>query len=321
LGRTGLKVSELGMGGHEYRRPLPTTLGRWGEIEEEKFMQTQPHRNSIVKKAVEAGINYFDPTHVEEARSLGLALKEMQLKDDLHFSVMSLWPFGRMVGTRRSAWRQIVIDDVEEKLEALRRSHADTLTILTPERDYSRQRMTATIDAFTQLKKEGKVSFLGASSHKPEFLAELMRLYDCFDTVMVPYNYSEREAESVLFPLAKALEVGVIAIKPFAWPYYGIPFMRFGPVEAESGPSTPTQISLRWVLRSPEVSTVLAGINSQAELDEDLAAITKEGEPNYEVLKQHLETANHPLAKKKLENMLEDPAVDIRHFAERALRQ
>lgn len=309
------------MGGHEYRRPLPTTLGRWGQIEMEKFMQTQPQRNILIKEAVDVGINYFDTTHVEEARSLGSALKELQVENDIHISIMSLSLFKRMAKTPRSEWRQTIEDDVEEKLRALQRDYADILTILTPERDYSRDKMSTTIEAFKELKEKGKISFLGASSHKPGFLAELMRLYDCFDTVMVPYNYCQREAEDIIFPLAKALEVGVIVIKPFAWPYYGIPFTRFGPVEAEEGPLSPAQISLKWILRSQEVSTVLAGINSQADLDEDLAAITKEEKANYEVLEQYLDAAKQPQANKKLKMMLKDPAVDIRYFANRVLKQ
>ncbi|MFQ6075159.1 MAG: hypothetical protein ACE5Z5_03335 [Candidatus Bathyarchaeia archaeon] len=60
MGRTGLKVSELGFGGHEYRRPLPTTLGRWGEIDLDEFMRKQPERNELIGKAIGAGINYFD---------------------------------------------------------------------------------------------------------------------------------------------------------------------------------------------------------------------------------------------------------------------
>lgn len=34
-----------------------------GEIGMEKFAATQPMRNEVVKRAIEAGINYFDITH------------------------------------------------------------------------------------------------------------------------------------------------------------------------------------------------------------------------------------------------------------------
>ena len=49
LGRTGLKVSELGFGGHEYRRPLPTTLGQWDNINQKEFTKKQPARTKLVE--------------------------------------------------------------------------------------------------------------------------------------------------------------------------------------------------------------------------------------------------------------------------------
>jgi len=68
LGRTGLTVSEIGLGGHEYRRFLPSTLLKQSEVDVEKLMATQPMRNEIVKSALEAGLNYFDTT-LARARS------------------------------------------------------------------------------------------------------------------------------------------------------------------------------------------------------------------------------------------------------------
>lgn len=321
LGRTGLKVSELGVGGHEYRRPIPTTLGNWEEIDVKKFMRTQPERTKLIKRAIDAGVNYFDTTHVEEAKSLGLALKELQVRDDIHVAIMILGLFDKMAKSPPSEWRRIIIDNVEEKLEALQTDYADILTLLFPEQNYSRKRMTAALKVFKELKEKQKIGFIGASSHEPRFLAELIRRYDCFDTVMVRYNYHLQEARDIIFSLAKALEVGVIVTKPFAWPYYGIPFMRFGPVEGEEGSYTPAQINLRWILGSPEVATVVAGMNSQAELEENLAAITKEGEVNERVLSLYLKKATGPQAKEKLKEMLKDPAVDIRYYAKRALSQ
>ena len=321
LGRTGLKVSELGVGGHEYRRPLPTTLGRWGEVDMEKFVRTQPERTRLIKRAIDAGANYFDPTHIEEVKSLGSALKELGVKEDTHVSIMILGLFGKMAESSRSKWRQIIIDDVEEKLKSLQMDYADILTILFPERNYSPERLTAALEVFSELKEEGGIGFFGASTHEPRFLAELMRRHDCFDMVMVRYNYHLQEAHDAIFPLAKALEVGVVVIKPFAWPYYGIPFMRFGPVEAEEGPYTPAQTGLHWILKSPEVSTVVAGMNSQAELEENQTAFTKEGQIDEGLLDRYLKAAQSTQGKQKLRKMLSDPAVDIRFFAERALSE
>jgi len=51
-------------------------------------METQPERNEIVKRAVEAGIDNFDTTWTEETKSLGLALKALGKREDIHIAVM-----------------------------------------------------------------------------------------------------------------------------------------------------------------------------------------------------------------------------------------
>lgn len=152
------------------------------------------------------------------------------------------------------------------------------------------------------------------------FLAELIRKNDCFDSVMIRYNYHLQEARDVLFPLCKALGTGVAVMKPLCWPYYGIPFMRFGPVEGEEeSPYTPAQLCLRWILRSSEISTVASSINTMEELEENLAALVKDDEIDEKILDSYLKAATGPEAKKKLEKMLDDPAIDIRHYTKRTL--
>ena len=317
LGRTGLKVSELWFGAHEYRRPLPTTLGCWGDIDENEFIQTQPARNRLIKEAIGAGVNFFDATQPEETKSLGLALKELRVKNDIHVAIMILTPFSKMRKISKAEWRQSIRDDVEKSLQLLQADYADLLNMHMPERDYSQQRLTVALEVLQELKEERKIGFIGASSHQPRFLGEVMRKYDCFDSVMIRYNYHLQEARDVIFPLAKTLEVGVVVMKPLAWPYYGIPFTRF---DSEGGGSySPAQYALRWILNSSEVSTVVPGMNSQEELEENVAAITKEGKANEKLLERCLQTALGSQARDKLTNMLRDPDADICYFAERAL--
>ncbi len=321
LGRTGLRVSELGFGGHEYRRPLPTTLGRWGEIDLPEFMKKQPKRNELIEKALESGINYFDATQPEEAKSLGIALKEAGAREDVYVALMTLRPLSKIAGKPRGDWRRIIVEDVEEKLELLQSCYADILSVHLPEVGYSRERLTETIEALRGLKEEGSIGWIAASSHEPRFLAELIRAYDCFDSVMVRYNYHLQEAREVVFPLCKALEVGVVVMKPIAWPYYGIPFTRFGPMEKEAGLYTPIQNGIRWILNSEEVSTVVPGMNDQRELEENVEAIERDEKIDEKLLERYLEAAQGPRAREKLEEMLNDPSVDIRHFAQRALKE
>ena len=74
LGRTGLSVSELGLGGHEYRRAAFLDNGRFTELDLARI--------PTVNAGLAAGINYFDTTFTEEVQSLGWVLKELNVPLD-----------------------------------------------------------------------------------------------------------------------------------------------------------------------------------------------------------------------------------------------
>jgi aryl-alcohol dehydrogenase-like predicted oxidoreductase len=322
LGRTGLKVSELGLGGHEYRRPLPTTFDHWGEIDDQKFMNGQSARNILIKNAIDSGISYFDATQTEEAKSLGIALKELGLRDRVHIAAMMISPFKKLSKTQESKWREVVLEEVEDRLKLLQTDYIEIFNIHVPEENYSRSKLQITLQALQEMKSRKKIGWIGASSHEPSFLAEIIRKYDCFDSITVRYNYHLQEARETLFPLCKALDVGVAVMKPFSWPYYGIPFFRFGPhVEDRSSDSTPAQVSLRWILKNHEVSTIVPGTNTIDELRENVAAITKEGKIDENLLAHYLKIAQSPEAKERITEMLKAHEIDIRHFADRTLTE
>ncbi|MEM2094863.1 MAG: aldo/keto reductase, partial [Candidatus Bathyarchaeia archaeon] len=287
----------------------------------EKFMQTQPARNDLVRRAIELGVNYFDATQPEETRSLGLALKEAGAGSSVHVATMIITPFTKMASKPQSEWRQVIRDEVDKNLQLLQRPYSDILNLHMPEVDYSRERLRTALDVLQEYRSEGRIGFVGASSHQLKFLAELMRKYDCFDCVMVRYNYHLQEAGETIFPLAKALDVGVVVMKPLSWPYYGIPFIRFGPVEGESAELKPLDINLRWILNCPEVATVVPAMNHQCELEENSAAIMKDVAVKEEILDRYLKTALGPKGREKLKEMLNDKYIDIRYFAERALEE
>jgi aryl-alcohol dehydrogenase-like predicted oxidoreductase len=320
LGRTGYRVSELGFGGHEYRRPLPTTLGRWGSLDLDQFQKSQARRNHLIKRAIDAGINFFDVTQPEEHKSLGLALKEANARERVYVAIMILRPFDRMRDEPIGTWQQFLFDDVQEKLALLQSKYADLLNIHMPEISFSRKRLTAALEVFDTLQREGKIRRLGASSHHIRFLSEMIRKYDCFDSVMVRYNYHLQEARDALFPLCKAYEIGIVVMKPLAWPYYGIPFTHFCPKPYDSTKLTPAQASLRWILSAPEVCTVVPGMNNERELTENMNTfVEKDWAP--QLLEDSLQVARSEEARSILENLMNDSAVDLQYFAERAMRE
>ena len=64
-------------------------------------------------------------------------------------------------------------------------------------------------------KERGLCDFIGITGHKPRVLAKAIETGE-FDTVLVPINVVTRQALEELLPVAKAHDVGVVAMKPLS---------------------------------------------------------------------------------------------------------
>ena len=71
LGRTGLKVSEVALGGHY------TGMG-W----KEKGSKRQSLRNEVIGDAYKLGMNFFDTNEVSESEKIGIALEANEIERD-----------------------------------------------------------------------------------------------------------------------------------------------------------------------------------------------------------------------------------------------
>jgi aryl-alcohol dehydrogenase-like predicted oxidoreductase len=329
LGRTGLKVSELGLGGHEFARFLPswhfTTNRKFEEpVNDEELLATQGPRNELILKAIEGGVNYFDTGEVAEPQSLGLALKMLGRRKDVYIAAETMGPVRMLKEIPKAKWRDTLIERTEERLKLLNTNHIDVFNAHELFGGYSRDRFEFVMSVLNEIKVQGKIGAIGVSDHQPRFIAELIRKYDCFESVMIPYNYNLQEAREILFPLCRALNIGVVVMKPLNWPYYGLPFMHFRPPGLNTRGYTLPQMSLRWILKSPEVSTIVPGTNTIAELEENLAIFTKEDRIDEEVLKKCLEYARSEKGREKLRKLCDDEEIArkrayIQGYSKRAL--
>jgi predicted aldo/keto reductase-like oxidoreductase len=141
---------------------------------------------------------------------------------------------------------------------------------------------------------------------------------------MIPYNYHLQEARDALFPLCKALNIGVVVMKPFNWPYYGLPFTYFCPPNLDTGGYTSAQTSLKWILKASEVSTIVPGTNTLAELAENLDTFTQDHAVDETVLKSSLTFALSEGGKERLKKMCADKEITrtrayIRGYSQRTL--
>jgi diketogulonate reductase-like aldo/keto reductase len=116
--------------------------------------------------------------------------------------------------------------------------------------------LSATVEAFSELKQAGAIRHWGVSNFDPVDLAELVTVAggDEVATDQVLYNLAHRQAEVELLPWCRD---------------WGIPLMAYSPVDrgslvqndvvvtvAEKHGATPAQIALAWVLRNDDVCAI-----------------------------------------------------------------
>ena len=124
-------------------------------------------------------------------------------------------------------------------------------------------------EAFDRLKEQGKLCFLGVSSHTPR-LEQVMRHAvdsDRFDVIMVAYNFRNWPELTNIFHDAKQKGVGVIAMKTLKGARHTA-LSDFTPTERESF----SQAAFKWVLSNEDVSGLVVTMSSLSQIDEYLHA-------------------------------------------------
>ncbi len=189
LGRTNLQVSIVGFG------------GTWiSEID-------KPTATAVVQKAFESGINFFDTARWDgdSEEKIGVALKDV--RDQCVIATKT--------GSRT---KKESLEDFKNSLKLLQTGHVDIIQLHGIDDEKTLDKAMGPDGALQTCKeaqKEGLATFIGITGHKPNVLTKAIKTGE-FDTVLVPLNVVTRQAEETLLPAAKALDVGVVAMKPLS---------------------------------------------------------------------------------------------------------
>ncbi|MBP1767440.1 MAG: putative oxidoreductase of aldo/keto reductase family [Candidatus Aminicenantes bacterium] len=254
LGRTGLAVSEISLGGS----PLPD----W----------------SLFREIIDRGVNYIDTStsysNGNSERQIGRLFKEIGRDKVFVCTKFHL----------RDDWdRSTILRSVEGSLERLKTDYVDVLSIHGAERpeDLLDERVAA---AFEGLKKEGKCRFSGLSCHSNhEKVVRTAVESGRFDVVQVGYNVFDIEEPSQdveayddylgvsrmrdLIGMAAEHNVGVIAMKTLK-----VGGRRQNLDRYRAGTTSVFQAMLKWVLEDRRVASAVTEILNRQQMEEDLAA-------------------------------------------------
>jgi len=188
LGRTNLMVTRLGWGGIPIQRP------------------DEKEAVSVIKAVVEMGVDLLDTAraYTNSERRVGLALE--QIKKPVVLSSKSV------ERTKK------IYEDVHESLRQMKvkRIHIYHLHNIAKEKDYEKAMgPEGAYEGLKRAREEGLIDHIGMTSHSLPMLERALR-DDPFDVIMACYSFLEPEAAEKVFPLARARDVGILAMKPFS---------------------------------------------------------------------------------------------------------
>lgn len=258
LGRTGLMISAISMGGHWKRIPFKTGT--------EAFKK---NRREVIYSSLEHGINYIDacsPGEVQVyAEALGDRRKEIYFGFD--FSLARKPEIAGSLDNLKKA--------MDDGLKQTGLDYVDVwrLTMREQTTQNSPQEIENVMAALEWGKKTGRARATGISAHHRPWIAEAVAKYPQLEVVITPYSAGSKEKPvGSMFDAFRKNNVGMIGIKPFA---SGTLFASVGE------PDSPTKdeddrrarMALRYVLCCDVLAAAIPGLITVDQVKNAAAAV------------------------------------------------
>ena len=299
LGKTGLNVSELGLGS--------------------AFMagQGQDGVDRCVDYAVDHGVNYFDTAanygDGRDETMLGAALKGKRDKVILATKVGFTNRERYRLDGHRSADQ--LMGQFEDSLKRLQTDYVDIIQIheadylkwwtdaipddeaavdwgalIEDDTDYDFANAPA-VEFLANAKRSGKARFIGLTAKNARLLARILKVIDV-DSVMAAHQFNPvfRNAVEFLFPTAQDLEVGVVIGAPLMKGWLAVPqnawrenppdwmdeafktsYFRFLDIHADVGIPM-AELCLRWMLSEQRQQSIVVGFSNLQEVEFNMSA-------------------------------------------------
>ncbi|MBM2831297.1 MAG: Aldo/keto reductase [Dehalococcoidia bacterium] len=289
LGNSGLKVSQIGLGGNNFgaRADEPTSI-------------------SVVNHALDIGINFIDTAetysqgHSEEAVGKAIRGKRPQVIIATKFGPRGVLP------DQQGGSRNYIMKAVEGSLKRLDTDYIDLYYFHHPD---PQTPIEETLRAMNDMVRAGKVRYIACSNFTGWQLADALWTsrqlnVESFIAVQSKYNLLDRSIERELVPCCLGHGIGIIPWGPLASGFLTgkyPPGQRIPPgsrlasppsiyadiaTEANFGKLTKlelfskerghnvAELAIAWLLSHPWLGSVIAGAMSPAQLSANAAAAT-----------------------------------------------
>jgi predicted aldo/keto reductase-like oxidoreductase len=242
VGKTGLKVTSVGFG------CMITSDG------------------SVVSRALDMGITYFDTARGYQqgnnermvGAALGAGRKNVTLSSKSH-----------------GATKAEALKELETSLKELNTDHLDIWYMhnkVKPE-----ELSDELVDAWDTAKRQGKIRFIGVSTHDPIPLVDRILQAKKFDVVLSTFNFTMGATRDAAFKRLTDAGIGLVAMKVMAPASRG---QAHPSLKREGGPLA----ALKWVLKNPYVSTTVPSMTDTDQLDVNFKAMAEKFAPSDEKL-------------------------------------
>ncbi|MBI3986148.1 MAG: aldo/keto reductase [Lentisphaerae bacterium] len=189
LGRTGLRVGQLGFGGIPIQR-----ISRARAIR-------------LIRTALDAGVTLLDTArgYSDSEEKIGLAIRGRRGLAVIATKSPELDAAG-------------MAKAIELSLKTLRTDHIDLYQIHCLSSWEAFQKAISAggaLKALTRAQREGKVRFIGVTSHSIDVLKKIItKAPRVFDTIQIPFNFVGDESGISLWPTARKAGIGFLGMKP-----------------------------------------------------------------------------------------------------------
>ena len=240
----------------------------------------------LLHRAFDQGVNYFDTADIYQNGfneiTVGKAFKEIRHQVIIATKVGNqIRPDGR--GLDWNPTKAHLLKSINESLKRLQTDYIDLYQLHGGTID---DPIDETIEAFEQLKAEGKIKYYGISSIRPAVIMEYVNRSN-ISSVMMQYSLLDRRPEEVCFDLLHqnnicvfargALARGLLIDKP------STPFLKYSASEVEKAAHTirvlatktkksAVDVALKFVLHHPAITSVVTGMRNRQQLENCIEA-------------------------------------------------
>jgi aryl-alcohol dehydrogenase-like predicted oxidoreductase len=286
LGSSDLQVSEISLG---------SWLTYGGGVERDQA-------EACVAKAFEVGINFIDTANVYLRGRAEEFLGDVLQNRPRDSYILATKLFGEMSDTDRGLSREQVFKQIDASLARLRTDHVDLYQCHRYDWDTP---LEETMDALTEIVRQGKVRYLGVSEWPPEKIQEALALpgVEKFVSSQPQYSMLWRGPERDVIPLCAANGISQIVWSPLA---QGVLTGKYRPGQpppegsrmtsdmgvwmdrfrddtllervqrlqpiADGLAITMAQLAHAWVLREPNVASAIVGASRPQQVEDNAAA-------------------------------------------------